>query len=125
MVQRVLIRVYFLQYLSDNNAAYEIKRAYNSEKIIFLFVLLQAWELTVKNCRFDCGDKEFTKKPAVTAKPTITENPVTVPVYDDSDIPVAKRSIPDDFDDGVDDSVLAKKLEGLPESPYICFNRSL
>lgn len=86
--------------------------------------MLQAWELTVKNCRFDCGDKEFTKKPA-TAKPTTTENPVTEPDYGDGNIPVAKRSIPDDFDDGVDDSVLAKKLEGLPESPYICFNRSL
>lgn len=91
-------------------------------------VCFKAWELTVKNCRFDCGDKEFTKKPS-TAKPT-TETPGVTGDRDPGDYPdppgdsvLAKRSIPD-FDDGLDDTILAKKLEGLPESPYVCFNRS-
>jgi hypothetical protein len=90
-------------------------------------LFFKAWELTVKNCRFDCGDKEFTKKPAkaTTETPTVTGD--RDPSEDYVEPPnrvVAKRSIPD-FDDGLDDAILAKQFEGLPESPYICFNRSM
>jgi hypothetical protein len=84
--------------------------------------------LTVKNCRFDCGDKEFTKKPepakSTTETPGVTGDRDPDEYVDPINTEIAKRSIPD-FDDGLDETILAKKLQSLPESPYVCFNRSV